>query len=111
MRYRIRILLPGSTRTRLFREQLSGEATGGERIGVVLIRWEAAFVALLLVLLGLPVISLGADTIPFAANPDAVEDGRVLHFGSGCAPCHDPVGEGAVGPSMLDHDRVGIVQR
>lgn len=110
MRYRIRILLPGSTRTRLFREQLSGEAKGGERIGVVLIRWEAAFVALLLVLLGLPGIALGADTDPCAVISGAVKDGLPQNLGSRYAPCEIPVGKGAVGPSMLDDDRVGIVQ-
>lgn len=95
----------------MFRELLSGEGAVGERIGVVLIRWEAAFVALLLVLLGLPGIALGAGRILYDAGPDASEHGKALYFGSDCAPCESPLGEGAIDPGMLDDDRVGIVQR
>ena len=111
MRYRIRILLPGSSRTRMFRELLSGDGTVGDRIGVVLIRWEAAFVALLLVLLGLPGIALGADTNLYDANPGATEHGEVPCSGGGCASCESFPGEGAIDPGMLDDRRAGIVQR
>ena len=98
MRYRIHLLLPGSSRARLISEGPS------ERASVARIRWEAAFVALLLVLMGLPCIAHGEDTNPYAADPDAAEDGRALYFGSGCAPCHGPVGEGAIGPNLVDDE-------
>jgi hypothetical protein len=95
----------------MFRELLSGEGTARERIGVVILRWEAAFVALLLVLLGLPGIALGADTNLYDADPGATEHGKALNFGSGCASCESFPGEGAIDPGMLDDRRAGIVQR
>ncbi len=105
----MRPLLRRSTRTRLSSDRLRRELRRSERQknvgpGFVHLRWEAVVVAVFLVVAGgLPFIARCEDMNPYSGDPEAAEDGRTLYFGSGCVQCHGPIGEGAVGPSLVDY--------
>lgn len=60
-------------------------------------------VSLLLALVAVTTAARADDeTNPYAGNADAANEGAALFASAGCAPCHGPNGEGAIGPSLID---------
>lgn len=53
-----------------------------------------------------PVAAKSTDDNPYTGDPDAIAQGKALWRDTGCYSCHGGVGEGGVGPNLIDDEWV-----